>query len=180
MSIELAKLSATFFYLNELQKLRMVTPSIAKPYPNRPISEERKIAHDCSRKIQQVRMNKIRAEVAALRADNIPVCRKTLLSEKSRLRRKIEFLKRKHQPEPVTLATTLATTKLIKKEFEEVNTLVLNALNSNTKKHKFNLPTKVRNSIAKLKVLVKDKVIDIRKVDKGELILIIDYSQRAY
>ena len=50
MSVELARLSATLFYLNELQKVNMVTPSIARPYPVQPVSEERFIAHKCSRK----------------------------------------------------------------------------------------------------------------------------------
>ena len=29
-----------------------------------------------------------------------------------------------------------------------------------------------------LKKTVKDKVIDVRKVDKGQLILVVDYSER--
>ena len=102
MSIELARLTSKFFYLNELQKLSMVTPSIAKPYPLRPISEERRIVHECSRKLQEVKINKIRAEIAAMNADNISLCRKTLLSEKCRLCHKIVFLQRKHALEPVT------------------------------------------------------------------------------
>ena len=79
-----------------------------------------------------------------------------------------------YQPKEVNLS--LAATKLIKKEFEEVNTIVINSLR-NTKKCKFNLPKAARNSISKLKDLVRNKVIDIRKVDKGELMLVTDYNQ---
>ena len=43
---------------------------------------------------------------------------------------------------------------------------------------KYNLPKKARESIARLKKLVKDRLIDIRKVDKGQLILIVDFNQR--
>ena len=89
MSVELAKLTSKFFYLNELQKLNMVTPSIARPYPIRPISDEGRITHECSRKIQQVRINKLQAEIVAMNTDSSFICRKTLLSEKRRLLRKI-------------------------------------------------------------------------------------------
>ena len=338
MSVTLSNLTATFFYLNELQKLSMVTPSIARPYPSRPISEERWIAHECSRKIQQVRINKIQAEIAAMNTNNISICRKTLLNKKHKFRKKIEFLKRKYVPEPaknsrhnisaqnvinnglrkkkrkrnsrerysrrkyrkklndfidnpesrtvVNLSSTnilledlfalevghgfilspgnkhdeeeqlilegfrfidrigkaesqfsnqnnsnnrqhnennpspqveiplsqadslipdnnsrgnftknssipqvlqsyqpkevnlsFTATKLIKKEFEEVNTIVINSM-KNKKTRTFNLSKATRNSINKLRLLVRNKVIDIRKVDKGELILIIDYNQR--
>ena len=81
-----------------------------------------------------------------------------------------------YQPKEAELS--LAVTKLIKKEFEEVNTIVINSLKSKDKKRNFNLPKAARNSISKLKSLVKDRVIDIRKVDKGQIILIIDYAQR--
>ena len=42
----------------------------------------------------------------------------------------------------------------------------------NTKKHKFNLPKAARNSISKLKDLVRNKVIDIPKVGKGAIAII--------
>ena len=331
MSTELAKLTATFFYLNELQKLNMVTPSIARPYPKTPIDDERLIYHKCNRKIQQLRMDNIKAQIAVLSMENLSICRKTLLREKQRFRRKIEFYKRKYQPEssvtinarnhsnshrkrkrtknsreryssrkyrkrlkefsenpdqrtvvnlsstdiplgdlfaleighgfvptpnnkfkeegtlilegfrfmdrigvadsqlsrenrninrnresntsaqvPVSPAVIIATrndehveqfvrdssvafklksyqpkemdlssaaTKLVKKEFEELNTVTINSLKMKTNR-KFNLPKAARNSIKKLKYLVKDKIIDIRRVDKGQLILIIDYEQR--
>ena len=334
MSVKLARLTATFFYLNELQKVNMVTPSISRPYPLPPIVEERLIAHQCNRKLQQVRINNIKEQILTMNADNVRICRNTLLTNKHSFRRKIEFLKRKYKPEPVSntpvdarindnshrknkrkkdsrerylsrkyrkklkdyrdnpeernvvnlssidipledlfaleighgfiftpknkvkeeetlilegfrfidrigkaesqlsnendntdinpitsnssavsvpssqtispssddhyvenfvrdtsvpyrlqiyqpkeVDLSLAETKLIKKEFEEVNTIAINSLKT-TKNHKFNLPKATRNSISKLKSLVKDRVIDIRKVDKGQLILVIDYSQR--
>ena len=66
-------------------------------------------------------------------------------------------------------------TKIVK-EFEELNSKVKSSLK--TMKRKFNVPKAIRNSILKLKKLVSDKVIDIRKVDKGQTILIMDYDQR--
>ena len=79
------------------------------------------------------------------------------------------------QPKEVNL--TLNETKMVKSEFSKLNDKILNDTQSkNTTR--FNLPKKARESIARLKNLVKDKVIDIRKVDKGQMILIIDYEQR--
>ena len=42
-----------------------------------------------------------------------------------------------------------------------------------------NLPKKLRTTLKDLKEKVKCKIIDIRKVDKGNLILIIDFEQRV-
>ena len=78
--------------------------------------------------------------------------------------------------QPVERELVCSETKIIKKEFEELNTNVRSSLK--TMKCKFNVPKVIRNSILKLKKLVNEKVIDIRKVDKGQTILIIDYDQR--
>ena len=43
---------------------------------------------------------------------------------------------------------------------------------------KHNLPRKIRDVINDLKELVRNEVIDLLKVDKGRVILIIDYAQR--
>ena len=77
---------------------------------------------------------------------------------------------------PAERELSLSESKNIKKEFEKVNFGILNSLKNDKKK--FNVPKNARNSLVKLKKLVKDKVIDIRKVDKGQTVLIIDYEQR--
>jgi hypothetical protein len=69
------------------------------------------------------------------------------------------------------------TTKKIQKEFDEFsNQLINKALK--TKRKTFNLPKNIRDAIKKLKTLVNTRQIDIRKVDKGQTILIIDYTER--
>ena len=84
---------------------------------------------------------------------------------------------RYYQPKEVNLSQN--ETKIIKKEFEDLNNKVISDVNSKqTKRRMYNLPRKMIDSIVHLKSLVRDKVIDIRKVDKGQVILIIDYSQR--
>ena len=55
---------------------------------------------------------------------------------------------------------------------------LINSVKSNLLKRKFNLVKRTRDALRRLKTLVREKVVDIRKVDKGHLILIIDYSQR--
>ena len=67
-------------------------------------------------------------------------------------------------------------TKMLKKEFEEFNNNLINTFR--TKKKRFNLPTKIRDALSYLHKLVKQKRIDIRKVDKGQTILVMDYSER--
>ena len=79
---------------------------------------------------------------------------------------------------PLERELTLAESKNIKKEFEQVNLNALNSLKTPKRNKFYNVPKLVRDSIFRLKKLVKDKVIDIRKVDKGQTILIIDYQQR--
>ena len=69
------------------------------------------------------------------------------------------------------------TTKLLKKEFENFNKSLITKSKQKVKNKHFNLPSKVRNAITDLKKLVSEKKVDIRKVDKGQLILVIDYSQ---
>ena len=78
---------------------------------------------------------------------------------------------------PCECDLSLAESKNIKKEFERLNNDLLTSLKNNRKK-KYNVPKVARDSIGRLKRLVKDKVIDIRKVDKGQVILITDYHQR--
>ena len=68
-------------------------------------------------------------------------------------------------------------TKLLKKEFEEFNTNLINTFKTKKKRH--NLPKKIRDALSNLHKLVKQKRIDIRKVDKGQMILVIDYTERV-
>ena len=69
------------------------------------------------------------------------------------------------------------TTRKFQKEFDEFsNQLIEKALK--TKRKQFNLPKHIREAMNKLRNLVKTKQIDIRKVDKGQIILVIDYSER--
>lgn len=334
MSVKLAKLTATYFYLNELQKLNLVTPSIAKPHPGPVVLKEALILHKCYRNIQLLKINNIKEEIRKMEADNIRICKETLIQNKCRFRQKINFLKNKFNPvqrgnntantsndrrktirkrkskeryvnrkfrkklivyknnpenrtvinlsstnipiqdlfaleighgfvlspnnkakeeetlflegfrfidrlgkadkteqsnlrkdgsqtgsrgnsassgttgstpqnnpsptnnntldhfirdktvpqqlqtyQPKEVEFSLAETKIIKKEFSDLNTKIINSLNTN-KKRIFNLPKTTRDSINRLKTLVKEKVVDIRKVDKGQLILIVDYEQR--
>ena len=71
----------------------------------------------------------------------------------------------------------ISETKLITQEFTRLNDEILSNLESN-RKRQFNLPKKAKESILRLKNFVRNKKIDIRKVDKSQIILIIDYEQR--
>ena len=48
----------------------------------------------------------------------------------------------------------------------------------NRRVNKFHLIKQIRETLIKLKTLVKNRILDIRKVDKGQVILVIDYEQR--
>ena len=79
------------------------------------------------------------------------------------------------QPKEPTLSHSV--TKLVSKEFQQFNNKLIETVRK--KKNKvFNLPTVLREAIISLKDLVKNKIIDIRKVDKGDVTLVIDYEQR--
>ena len=43
---------------------------------------------------------------------------------------------------------------------------------------KFNLPKRTRDARKHINTRVRENVIDIRKVDKRQMVLVIDYSQR--
>ena len=320
----IAKLIAKRFYLIELQKSNLITPSIARPYPVNPDNPESMILHSSYRKIQQRRIDVLEKEIESLRKRRVHICNETLISNKERLRNKIGHLERKFNPDSVkkmnvklkrrnnnrsnkksreryrarryreklreymskessktvynlssidipvedlfalelghgfvpapnntklkeetlvlegfrfidrlcsidnrlsekknkdndtsgandtdtspSASTTvdsnetgferngtvphtltfsqpkeenlsLNETKMIKTEFTNLNNKILNNLQSNNTTQ-FNLPKKARESIIRLKALVKEKKIDIRKVDKGQMLLIIDYAQR--
>ena len=70
-------------------------------------------------------------------------------------------------------------TKTVIKEFNDLNNRLIDRVTSGCVKKRFNLPKIVRQALLRLKKLVMDKKLDIRKVDKGQKILIIDYEQRT-
>ena len=69
-------------------------------------------------------------------------------------------------------------TKLIKSEFDALNNKMIDSTKCNPPKRHFNLTKRTRNALKHLQTMVKENVIDIRKVDKGQLILVVDYAQR--
>ena len=69
-------------------------------------------------------------------------------------------------------------TKQLQKEFDDENQRLINLVHSNKKYDHDNLPRKLRSALKELKELTRQKVIDIRKVDKGNLILIIDFAHK--
>ena len=79
------------------------------------------------------------------------------------------------QPKETQLSNNVM--KKMQKEFDEFNSKLISRA-SKVKKKNFNLPQKLRIALNELKTLVKNKEIDIRRVDKGQLILVIDYEQR--
>ena len=334
MSAQRANLIAVVFYLNELQKRNLVTPSIATPFPDLPLNEEKMCLHKACRKLQQKRIFNLQNELSVLKDKHIPVCYNTLNYKKLKLKKKLAFLIAKYNPAPVNAnkckdsnGTTVipvknkrlanrksrerynarkykkklisyfnepknrgvinlssvkltqdeiialelgysfvpspnnsskeeemlilegfrfldrlgkadeslaeirrkvnddsmeyevldslkdvddvelhpasnwfvrneavpsklrfcqlkepqlmcGETKVIKTEFDDLNKNLINVAKNKSPKRKFNLPKRTRNALKHLKSMVKEKVIDIRKVDKGQLILVVDYAQR--
>ena len=80
------------------------------------------------------------------------------------------------QPKEKTLNQGI--TKLMKKEFEAENQKLINMLRSNKTFDHNNLPKKLRTALKELKLLTQQKVIDIRKVDKANTILVINFEER--
>ena len=69
-------------------------------------------------------------------------------------------------------------TKQLHKELTDENQRLVNLVRSNKKFEHNNLPKKLCTALKELKSLTQRKVIDIRKVDKGNLILITDFAER--
>ena len=326
----LGKLSAKCVYLLELQRHNIITPSIARPYPESVTDNEKLILHRSYRKIQQGRIDNIRNEISHLKESHIDICWKTYVFHKNRLQNKIDFLLNKFKPfpfvnerrrtkklnqkklrnrksrerykartikkrikeyidnpecrtvfnlssqvlqigdlmalelghgfvptpdnpkleediliaegirfidrvvkldkdlndnttvanngtevpcvrantnsstetnehfirsknipiglqffQPQETQVTHAATKVIMKEFDLLNNKLISDLQPEerkqkirNKKRRFNMSKKMNESLSKFKKLVKDHIIDIRKVDKGQTILIIDYNER--
>ena len=329
MSVQLAKFTAIYFYLNELQKLNLVTPSLTRPFPTQPVTPEKLLIHQAYRKIQQMRICELKEQIKKLKSERNFSCTKTLQEEKFRLKNKIVHLLNKYNTLPVNknekvlnqekvitnrklknkrdreryqsrkykqnvrkfmsdpakrtvinlssitlnmdelyvlelghgfvpslnnetkeeetlllervrfidrlgkadkrladqkeqkdennldinqaanpsqsmnppvkedelfqkiglipqrlkFSTVhdpkliLDESKMIKKEFDEFNNKIIHSINVN-RKPKFNLSKRSRRALKKLKKLVVEKKVDIRKVDKGQLILVIDFDQR--
>ena len=329
LSVQHANVLALFYYLNELQKKNLVTPSIATPFPKAPINEEKLIIHKAYRKVQKSRMDILRRELLQFRSSKVPICFSTLKLKKMNLKKKILHLQQKFCPSSVNTterrnkkesknkkisnkksreryaarrfrhrllsylnnpecrsAINLSSveisadelvalelgfgfvispnnpakeeealllegfrfldrlgkadailaeerkdsshiqctdtyvednckvdgstndivrhqfvrnplvpqrllfsqpkehqllcneSKCVKSEFEDLNNNLINAVKTKTVRRKFNLPKRTRNALRHLKSMVREKVVDIRKVDKGQMILIVDYSQR--
>ena len=331
LSAQRASYIAMLWYLNELQKKNLVTPSIARPYPKDTDDEEKWILHKAYRQVQQTRLIALRDKLSALKKLNVPLCFCTLNRKKLKFKKKLSHLVRKFNPLPVNVVmkseenkesrvkrnkksrerykarkykTKLLSyinnpesrgvvnlssvnnlleelmalelgygfvlspynpmkeealilegfrfvdrlgkadadlaekkkrscdafevdeeessnlvvefgnlvlkdalpqtrfsrnaavpeklrfslpiepqlvcneSKCIESEFEDLNNKLINSVKSNSLKRKFNLVKRTRDALRRLKTLVREKVVDIRKVDKGHLILIIDYSQR--
>ena len=82
-----------------------------------------------------------------------------------------------HQPQERTLSQPI--TKLIKKKFDEHNSKLLNLARLKNRRNRHDkLPKKLRVVLKELQKLTREKKIDIRKVDKGDMIIIIDFEQR--
>ena len=88
LSVHFARLSAVFFYLNELQKRNIVTPSICRPYPVLPITAKKLLIHNAYRKVQQNRILHISKELCLLKEKNVSMCFKTLSYMKLKLKKK--------------------------------------------------------------------------------------------
>ena len=76
------------------------------------------------------------------------------------------------QPKEPTLMTKEA--KMVKAEFDELNGRLIDNCKLKSTKIKFNLPRRCRDALKNIKKLAKDKIIDVRKADNGQLILIVD------
>ena len=73
----------------------------------------------------------------------------------------------------------LNESKVIKSEFVDLKKKIIHSFNTkDVRRKKFNLPKRLRDALKHLKQLVREKVNDIRKVDKGQWIVVIDYAQR--
>ena len=81
-----------------------------------------------------------------------------------------------YQPQEVELSNPV--TKLIKKQFEKVNSKLINMVRSGNQNRRFNLPKKTRDEIPKSRRMVSEKKIHISKADKGDTIFVIDYTER--
>ena len=97
-STELARVTAIVFYLSELQRLNLVTPSIGMSHPADVLDKEQLIRHNSYRKIQQLRICTLQKKIAALKMQGSLICWKTFMFNKKRLQHKIQYLVQKHKP----------------------------------------------------------------------------------
>ena len=111
LSVPHANLIAVIFYLNELQKVNLVTPSIATPFPDVPLTEEKLCIHKACRKLQQKRIFKLQNELSLLKEKDIPVCYETLSRKKLKLKKKLKNLICKFDPIPVNASKCDTATK---------------------------------------------------------------------
>ena len=98
MDAKLAKLMAVNYYLTELKKLCLVTPSNGKSYPQHPVNEESMIIHNAQLKIQDRQIMKIREDIKEIKNSGILFCNNTLKSLKGKFKAKVSFLRNKFKP----------------------------------------------------------------------------------
>ena len=103
LSVQRANLISVCFYLNELQKRNLVTPSISRPFPTFPLTEEKMLLHKACRKLQQKRIFNLQNELLILKEKGVPLCYDTLKFKKLKLKKKISNLVTKFQPTPVNV-----------------------------------------------------------------------------
>ena len=119
---KLARVTAIVCYLSMLQKLNLVTPSIGLPYPKDITNKEQLIIHTSYRKIQQLRINSLKTDICDLKSKGVSICWDEFLENKSRFRKKVNFLKDKFKPRPhhhIKKKTSVNRRKLKNKKSKE-------------------------------------------------------------
>ena len=94
----LARKMAVNYYLTEMKKAKLVTPSIGRPYPANNANEEQRMIHASPLKIQFQRTLLLRQEINAIKNNGTRYCCETFNAEKAKFRRKVYMLKNKYNP----------------------------------------------------------------------------------
>ena len=153
--------------------------------PNNPAKEEETLILEGFRFVDRlgkadsrlVELKKREGHVTSTQEGNIASQLSSLSVDENYYRStEVPYMLQFSQPKEVNLQTNEA--KMVKIEFEELNGKLIESCRSKSKKRTFNIPRRTREALKHLQKLVKEKVIDIRKVDKGQLILVIDYNER--
>ena len=98
-STYLTKLYGRQHFLNRLEQINLVSPSIGRPFPTYPVTDEKLIIHNALIEVQRRRRRGIAKEIAYLMSQqkyrHIP---RRYEAEKKRYNEKLEHLKRKFKP----------------------------------------------------------------------------------
>ena len=92
------KLMARSYYLKKLQGYNLVTPSINRPFPPHPASNEDMIIHNSMMQIQKIRSRKLAKEIKDLVNSGHSVNERMLEQLKKKFDEKISHLKEKFNP----------------------------------------------------------------------------------